>query len=495
MANQPTEAVIAGSKSFALALLAPLTERVGIRPRIAADPSQAVELMGGKGLVVVEFLGDRSIDAIRKLRDRASGLAVIAAVPEGHAEAEEVLRSIGVESARWDGKPESVLAAVSRRLAAAPSAAPRAGPVRPDAEAATAAMPPTEAAPPAGTFFDDVPLDEVSEPPQPTQAAVPAPPVPTPAAACGAWPANVPGAVEAADALAQGLQGHFAPAGSPLAVIAEAMTAMSPLERAVLLGEMQAVDVGPIRKAAVMRVRVAIALATAPQAPGEGPADPAAVSALLAEIDGLLSEVNALVAAAPAELQPPLEQVRNALVKEAIDFSEAAHRGEPSEAPAEAPPGITSASARKAAQARVVTIDSKAETEIAAAERSRRRRMVAVVAAAALAAGSYHVYTFMEGRRVEPANSVRGLTNAFASDTAQGGRVIHTSGGVAFDPAELRRFVDDEALKGNVVLDMGGGNLLVQPRSTLPGAAVPRPAAQAPPAASGGSGDSRAGSN
>jgi hypothetical protein len=484
MTDQPTEAVIAGSKGFALALLAPLTERVGTRPRIAADPSQALKLTGGTGLIVVEFQGARSLEAIRELLEQAAGVSVIAAVPHAHAGVEETLRSLGVESARWDGRPDEVLSAVSRHLAGAPAA--RGSPAPAPAVPATAVAPPPAAAAArvassgVGALFDDLPLDDVSGDAAPVEAAAPHPPFPSMAPATGAWPGNVPGAAEAGDALAKALRGVFAPDGSPLAVVATVMSAMSPLERAVLLDEPLPIDVAPIRRAAVMRVRVAVALATVPQTPDPGATDPGAVSALLAEIDELLSGVNALIGSASSELQPLLEQVRNALVKEAIDFSEASHRAESLGAP-QGPRPVT-AVARRAAQTRVLSVDSVAEREIEAVQVHRTRRMIGLFVASALAAGAFHGYRYYERstRRFErpTRTGVPETAAVVAHPTGTGPVVVRAAEGRPFSADELRRMSDLEALKGNVVTETAPGVVMI----TRAQAAPPVGAAPSPPA-------------
>jgi hypothetical protein len=473
MTNQPTEAVIAGSKGFALALLAPLTERVGTRPRIAADPAQALKLTGGAGLVVVEFQGERSLEAIRQLLERAAGLSVIAAVPGAHAAAEEALRSLGVESARWDGDPAELLSAVSRRLAGEPPAEAVPSPAHPD-PFAVAAPPPVPPAPSGvGALFDDMALDEAPDafPVDvadvfPGRGADPG----------GDWPANVPAAVEAADALGQGLQGVFAPAGAPLAVVADVLGGLSPLERAVIVGEPQAIDVEPIRRAAVMRVRVAAALATAPKAAGAAPVDAGAVSALLAEIDGLLTDVNALVGAAPAELQPSLEEVRNGLVKEAIDFSEAAHRAQPTETPALAAAAAQAASiARKAAQTRVLSVVSRAEQEAAAEQDKRHRALYAVLAVAAMLTAAYHGYGWWQEHRVDPDQSVvvagaPADTGTMAPPVPAGVVVpvmVFARDGKPFSPEELKRLEEHQASLGKTVREVSPGVVEIVP--AIPG--------------------------
>jgi hypothetical protein len=71
------ETAIAGSKGFALALFAPLTERVGTRPRVAADPGQAAALLPQSGLVIVELQSPAWLSAVQRLaaeRPARSGL-------------------------------------------------------------------------------------------------------------------------------------------------------------------------------------------------------------------------------------------------------------------------------------------------------------------------------------------------------------------------------------------------------------------------------------
>ncbi|HET7824695.1 MAG TPA: hypothetical protein VFK90_05160, partial [Anaeromyxobacter sp.] len=106
------EPVIAGSRGFALALLAPLTERIGTRPRVAADAAHALPLLAGPGgLLVVEFVGTDTRRAIEDIVDEATGVRVVAAVPERHAAADVLLRALGVEVARWDGTSAAILGA------------------------------------------------------------------------------------------------------------------------------------------------------------------------------------------------------------------------------------------------------------------------------------------------------------------------------------------------------------------------------------------------
>ena len=141
-----------------------------------------------------------------------------------------------------------------------------------------------------------------------------------------AWPADAPDLQLAERALRETLEG----ASTPVAGVASQVArSLSGLERAALAGAPLPFDASPVRRALAMRVRVGVAFATAPP-PGSS-VDAAAVARLLGEIDDLLSEVNALTETAATELATALGACRSALVKEAIDFSEAAQRYTPAE--------------------------------------------------------------------------------------------------------------------------------------------------------------------
>jgi hypothetical protein len=570
MTSPITEAVVAGSRGFALALLAPLTERIGTRPRIAADPSQALAFCTAPGgLVVVEFLGADTLRAIKDLVLQGNQLRIVAALPETHAAAEGPLRALGVDLARWDGTPEAVLGAVTRQLAAPPPspAAPRtAPPAKPGTASASAAAPavrvkaavpsrPPAASPPAKAArapLAPVPADAasprapaspqaaratppaagawtpapplLSRPPviavappaasaargvaaapvsaapavaaaprsatpdtspaaaQPGSIAAPHPPSsggrggidlfadllqgdvdvdlapapkpPPPAAAKataapGGWPATAPGEADAAAALARALSGEAEAAGSSLVVAADVAASLSDLECAVLKGEPQGFDAEPIRGAAVMRVRVAAALATVP-APG-GEVDAQAVSAFLAEIDALLGKVNALTAAAPPEAQASLEAVRNALVREAIDFSEAAQQAVPESAPQPV------ASGRPIA-ARLVSIDSAA-TE---APPRRGKALWIVLALSVAVAAGFHGWRWYQRSAAIEARRAAGVP---ASMVELGGpgkvRIFVQDRDEPPNPADVARVKATAEAQGNTVKEVNGMILVV----------------------------------
>src|SRR5512142_1713752 len=98
MGQAPIDAVLAGTKGFAVALLAPLTARIGTRPRVAADPGQVLQLCTGpSALAVIEFTGEGSLNAVRAIVRGGAGVRVVAGLPAAHANAEGTLRAMGVE--------------------------------------------------------------------------------------------------------------------------------------------------------------------------------------------------------------------------------------------------------------------------------------------------------------------------------------------------------------------------------------------------------------
>src|SRR5512142_1761460 len=112
MDRSSSGAVVAGTRAFAITLLAPLTARVGTRPRVAADLAQALALCPGPGgVVVIEYAGEGSLPGVERLV--RAGVRAVVAVPPEHGAAEAALRAVGAEPVRWDGRPELVVAALA----------------------------------------------------------------------------------------------------------------------------------------------------------------------------------------------------------------------------------------------------------------------------------------------------------------------------------------------------------------------------------------------
>jgi len=357
----------------------------------------------------------------------------------------------------------------------APAAAP-AAPRRP-ATAEVVARPPPALAPaapaprpaPASQFFDDldtVTIDDDTPATHPGVAVasaaelhVPGMYAPPPAEPRADWPAGICSAAEAEDALQRALGG--AVGGSrPLQDLAlRTLDALSDLERGVLSGEPQPIDAAPIRRAAVMRLRVADGLASVP--PAGSPVDSAALSAILGEIDALLAEVAPLMAAAPEELAPALEAIRNSLVSEAIDFSEAAQRVAPAGAP---PPQAAVPLVRRKNEPRILSIQSAQEAELEAAEGHRRQVAWIVMAIALALALLYHGWGYLSRPKFVPPPTVAGApTGSMAGDALRSGRQLVYSPTGKFDPAEVEKFRTDQELKGNKVEEIAPGVLRITP--------------------------------
>ena len=274
-------------------------------------------------------------------------------------------------------------------------------------------------------------------------------PLPTPSPmARSAWPAATPSQAEAAEALSRAIAGTL-PAGAALGAVAEqVLVSLSALEREVLGGDPQPFDPAPVRAAAVMRLRVAAAVATAP--PPGAPVDRDAVQGLLGEIDALLPEVKALVQGAPRDARLGLEAVRNALVREAIAFSEAAGGGAPAPAPAATP------APRRAAATRV----------LAPAETTRRRAPIGLlVLLTAVAAGAlgYHGWRLHLRPAPVPPASFPGAPEGTLGVDRGASRLLTTLPGRRVDPAELERFRRLEASRGNVLRAVSAGTWVIEP--------------------------------
>lgn len=380
------DTVIAGSKAFALALFAPLTERAGTRPRIAADPGHASALAPQDGLIIVELQSPEWLSEVQRLVAERPTLRVVAALATGAEAAALPLRAVGVEAVAWMGAVAALFPAIDRALgreaessqgvpASAPPAVPQPtqGALAPQIPASTAS--PARSVVPAASKAPVVPLDDLDLDVDVIDDVAGAGPV--------TWPANAPTLGIAEEALLAGLDRTPPPFPAFGAVALQVADALSDLEVKALARAPLQIDGGPIRRAASMRVRVGVAFATAP--PRGASSDSASVAALLAEIDDLLAEVNALASDAPPELAPALGGCRNALVKEAIDFSEVAQRYVAVDAPfAQEAPVVR----RRAGVTRVRSSPRVPDGE---REHGKRQRMLYwVLAVAILAAGGYH---------------------------------------------------------------------------------------------------------
>jgi hypothetical protein len=484
---EPTDVVIAGTRPFALALFAPVTERAGTRPRIAPEPAMVLTLCAeSSGVLVVEY-DPRWLPALTLLRQKQPGLRVVAALPRGQEGAALSLGPLQIDAVPWDGQALSVLPAIERAIGGSSARAATSPvvaavqtlvsqPLSPAAAPPTRAVPSPEPAGPASPQPDVTPtldlfhdLGGTAATPIPaTLEAVPT--VYSPArAGVAAWPATGPGAAEAELLLRGAVAG--AVELSPLrAVTEQTIAGLSPLEREVFTGGTLAVDAELIRHAAVLRLRVAAALASRPP-PGTA-IDGAAVAELLSEIDGVLGAVKELLADAPPEAKVSLEAIRNALVKEAVDFSEACHEVGSVELPTTPAPLRGSGRAPgHAAAARVLSVHAGAAAEDRPEE--RRRRVVPViilVIVLALGAG-YHAWNYYVAPPRQPAATYEGAPAGTMA--LQSGKVYFLKAlpGHTVSAADMDAYRQREARRGNQVREVGPGTWIIEPAQTGGGAA------------------------
>ncbi len=469
----PTDVVIAGTRPFALALFAPVTERAGTRPRIAPEPSMVLTLCAdSSGVLVVEY-DPRWLPALTLLRQRQPGLRVVAALPRGQEAAALSLGPLQIDAVPWDGLALSVLPAIERAIGGSsagataspvavqtlitqpPAPAPKPPPrSSPPPEVAAPASPRPEATPALDLFHDLG--GTVAAPIPATLDAIPAM-VPPVRAGVAAWPATGPSAAEA-ELLLRGAMAGAVELTSLRAVIEQTVAGLSPLEREVFTGGTLAVDAGLIRHAAVLRLRVAAALASRP-APGTA-IDGAAVAELLSEIDGLLGAVKGLLEGAPPEVKVSLEAIRNAMVKEAVDFSEACHEVGTAELPlAPAPARPTG----RAAGARVLSLH--AGTHAGERPEERRRRVVPVIILVVVLAlgAAYHAWNHYNAPPKQPPATYEGAPAGTMA--VQSGKIYFLKAlpGHAVSAAELEAYRQREARRGNQVREVGPGTWIIEP--------------------------------
>jgi hypothetical protein len=489
----PTDVVIAGTKPFALALFAPVTERAGSRPRIAPEPATALTLCAqSSGLLVVEY-EPRWLPALTQLRLERPALRMVAALARGQEGAALSLGPLSIDAVPWDGQAASVMAAIERALvvgAAEPTATEGHAPIEPAPMAfATSAASLAQSSPvlsrsnpslgqSSPTLSRSNPTLGQSSPalarsnPTLGQSASPLPagppdvaaistlppsPLPSPVNAGVTWPATGPSAAEAELALRALLAGKVDT--SPLRAVTEQTAAgLSSLERDVFSGGTVPVDADLVRHAAVLRLRTAAALATRP--PAGTPIDSEAVAELLSEIDGVLHQVKALVDVATAEVRPSLEAIRNALVKEAVDFSEACHEIGTAELPlAPAPVHQTG----RAAAARVLSDHSGLDAEDRPEEKRKRTRPLVTLLVILALAGLFHGWSIYTAPVKQAPATYEGAPAGTMAIQSGGSYFLKALPGNVVSPADLEAYRQREARRGNKVLEIGPGTWIIEP--------------------------------
>jgi hypothetical protein len=187
-----------------------------------------------------------------------------------------------------------------------------------------------------------------------------------------------------------------------------------------------------------MRVRVAFCFASAPRAGSQSDAD----------------------------VQPALEACRNALVKEAIDLSEVAQRYVPVEvaAPAGPAPRPPKPVSRTRVLSNAVVTDAEKRAE-------RRQRWTWVALAATLAAAAaYHGHADWARSRAagQAMGSVAAPAGFVGLPAPPGGVTVLQPSGEAASPEAIAAFKEAERLKGNDVVELPDGTMVVRPRPPKP---------------------------
>lgn len=465
------ESVVAGRPEFVAQVCPTVKTHAGAEPRVTSDPRQAFNLCAQTGgLLVVQYDSPEWLPVVRDLRSLCGDAIslVVTVPPERLAEVRQLQHAGADEVVPWEGKSESVGWAVQRALAArgqgtsrttptpappvvtyvAPAGSPP--PILQRGAVASAAPPPGGSAPPAAP---PAPGGQAATPPLPPRAQA-APP---------AWPANLPGAEEAARLLAAAVTGE-AGSGPRAEAALKAVQRLSQQERDAIAGASLPVDASAVHRAAVLRFRVALGLATAPQQPGEG-ADGAAVQALLAEIDGVLAELKALEEGAPEAARAGLDAIRSGLVSEAIDLTEAVQRLAPARVPEAAPAPV----ARKPAEKKGERAPNAelAQFDGLKSQRSARTKLLGVMVVAALAAAGYHLKERLTAKAPAERPTMAGAPSGSVAPTnsRSGTRVVTSLDGKPFEREQVERFRKEQAERGNDVVQVSPTTLVVKPAS------------------------------
>jgi hypothetical protein len=192
------------------------------------------------------------------------------------------------------------------------------------------------------------------------------------------------------------------------------------------------------------------------------PIDGAAVDELLSEIDGLLGAVKGLLDQAPLEAQASLEAIRNALVKEAVDFSEACHALGTTEVPLAPAPQRASG---RAATARVLSVNAGVDAEDRPEERRRRLGPLITLVVIVLAGVGYHLIGAVNApTKVAPVTYEGAPAGTMALKNGKQYLLVALPG-ANVNPADLEKYRQYEARRGNRVREVAAGTWSIEPAS------------------------------
>ena len=498
----PHEAVVAGSPEFVDALLPLVTQRLGGAPRVADSPHLASALcQDGARLLVYEHGGREWLSLCGELRGAAGPeLIVVAALPPEFAGDVAEISATASAVVAWRGDGQPVLDAATRVMAAreaphAPAPARRAGPVLTPQPARVAVRPAPTPPPPAATPRPRpvmaAPSPPAARPPAPTPSPAPPPsisaededlsfegifdeetvadaavplaveaaaPIPPPASVPTAvWPGTVLSATDGLAVVRAALSGLW-PEQQLRPVTEKVVAALSTAEKAAAQGQKLPFDPAPMRRAVGLRWQVAAAIDTLP--PLGTKLDQGAVQAILLGIDEVLAELKEQADDAGPEALRALETVRHALVREAIDLTEALQQV----APAEVVEEITTSRKARRTQAAAVTRMVHATKTVDEGRRQVPWGLVVVLVLMVIGAAAYHGYRYVNRPKLPP-SPVSGAPAGTVGVVSPQGKVVVAPAGTRLDPKEVENFKNLERAKGNEVRELVPGTFVVTPES------------------------------
>jgi hypothetical protein len=240
------------------------------------------------------------------------------------------------------------------------------------------------------------------------------------------------------------------------------VAALSTAEKAAAQGQKLPFDPSPVRRAVGLRWQVAAAIDTLPSLGAK--VDPAAVQAVLVGIDEVLADLKEQSDDAAPEALRAIEMVRHALVKEAIDLTEALQQV----APAEVVEEITTSRKARRSQAAAVTRVVRTSTTADDGPRNVPWGLVVVLVLVVIAAAAYHGYRFVNrGAPTPPA--ISGAPPGTVGTMTPQGKVVVVPPGAKVDPKAMENFKNLERAKGNEVREVSPGTFVVTPEHARTG--------------------------
>jgi len=304
-------------------------------------------------------------------------------------------------------------------------------------------------------IFDETGTAEIPVPAPPAGTTPPPAPRPAPSAV---WPGTVLSSTDGLSVVRAALSGLW-PEQALRPVTERVVAALSDAEKGAALGQELPFDPAAVGRAVGLRWQVAAAIDSLP--PLGAQIDQQAVQRILVGIDEVLAELKVQSDDAGPDSLRALEGVRHALVKEAIDLTEALQQV----APAEVVEEITTSRKARRSDAVAVTRMVRTTREI---ERPRSQvpwGLVVVLVLAVIGAAAYHGYRYVNRSNATVAPIAGAPSGTVGTVTPQGKTVV-TPAGTRLDEKEVENFKNLEHAKGNEVREIAPGTFVVTPSNT-----------------------------